>query len=126
MSIGPLRPRRLLVPYDFGRSGDQTLRVARVLQPQHLHVVHALPDGGLPWDQEGRKRECLERLKAAIAGTGLERATRHALIGDPGHVIGELADLLECDQIVLVAPAGSAIVEGVLRVTQATVCVLRP
>ena len=126
MSVGPLRPRRLLVPYDFGPSGDQTLRVARVLQPQHLHVVHVLPDGGLPWDQEARKREALDRLKAAIAGTGLERATRHALVGDPGQLIGELADLLECDQIVLVAPAGSAVAEGVLRVSQATVCVMRP
>jgi nucleotide-binding universal stress UspA family protein len=124
VSTGPFRPQRLLVPYDFGPAGDRTLRVARALSAEHVHVVHVLPPG-IPWVDERRTRQAQDSLKLALAGTGLERATRHIVTGEPGAAIAQLAEKLECDQIVLCAPQGSLIAEAIVHGAPCTVLVIR-
>src|SRR5688572_29998888 len=108
MSTGAFRPRRLLVPYDFGPSGDRALRVARMPSPASVHVLHVLPPPGFGWSRdEPRQKEALDALKSALSGTGLEHATRHVLIGVVAEKVGELAAKLESDLVLVYARAGS-------------------
>jgi nucleotide-binding universal stress UspA family protein len=127
MSTGPFRPQRLLVPFDFGPAGERSLRVARALAAPQVHVVHVLQESGLfAWGgDDARRAQATDRLRAALAGTGLDRAVPHVVIGDVGEAVGALAGRLECDQVVLVAPPGSEVAEGVVRTAPCAVLVVR-
>jgi nucleotide-binding universal stress UspA family protein len=126
MSVGPFRPRRLLVPYDFAPSGDRALRVARMLAPAAVHVVHVLPPPGFGWTRdESRQKEALEALKSAMSGTGLEAATRHVLIGVVAEKVGELAAKLECDLVLVAARVGSRVAADVVAAAPCNVLVVR-
>ena len=126
MSTGPFRPRRLLVPYDFGPSGDRALRVARMLAPLAVHVVHVLPPPGFGWTRdEPRQRDALDALKAALSGTGLEAATRHVLIGEIAEKVAELAEKLECDLILVSARVGSSLAGDLVGAAGCNVVVVR-
>lgn len=128
MSTGAFRPRRLLVPYDFGPCGDRALRVARMLAPEMVHVVHVLPSPGFGWVRdEPRQREALDALRSALSGTGLETATRHVLIGDIAEKVAELAEKLECDLVLVLATgrAGSSLAAAIAGAAPCSVYVAR-
>jgi nucleotide-binding universal stress UspA family protein len=126
MSTGAFRPRRLLVPYDFGPSGDRALRVARMLSPGVVHVVHVLPPLGFGWSRdEPRQKEALDALKSALSGTGLELATRHVLVGPIAEKVVELGARLECDLILLYARSGSRLAADVAGAAPCSVYVVR-
>ena len=126
MSTGPFRPRRLLVPYDFGPSGDRTLRVARMLTPGVVHVVHVLPPPTFGWSWDDvRQKEALEALRSALGGTGLENATRHVVVGAIADKVADLAEKLECDLVLLAARPGSRIAADVVAAAGCNVLVVR-
>ncbi|MBA2322283.1 MAG: universal stress protein [Deltaproteobacteria bacterium] len=127
MSTGPFRPRRLLVPYDFGPGGDRALRIARMMGAGSLHVLHVLPPPGFGWtrDDESRRRDALDALRSALSGTGVEGATRHVLIGGVADRVSELAGKLECDLVLVAARVGSRAAAEIVAAAPCSVLVVR-
>lgn len=133
--------KRVLVPFDFSDESFAAVRLASdfVTDPSHLNVVHVLPElmatePGVIWssiDDAGRMahaKEAMEKRFKEFPGIAL-----HVGIGDPGHVITDLASEASADLIVIPSHGRTgvkrlllgSVAERVARLAHCPVLVLR-
>lgn len=133
--------KRVVVPFDFSDESFAAVQLARgfVEDPSTLHIVHVLPElmatePGVIWssiDDSGRMdhaREAMEKRFADIPGVALNVG-----IGDPGHVITDLATEVKADLIVIPSHGRTgvkrlllgSVAERVVRLAHCPVLVLR-
>jgi nucleotide-binding universal stress UspA family protein len=95
--------RRIIAPFDFSPQSTATVELARTLaaRAEDVHVLHVLPslaatDPGVIWeavDDERRKDHARRAVEQTLREHGIEGADMHidVHVGDPGHVIVDLA-----------------------------------
>lgn len=101
----------IVVPFDFSKHAMEALRKAVSIadDPSKVHVVHVLPfmiptEPGVVWatvDDAERIRHALKSLADTIAAEHLGNLQLDVRLGDPGHVVTDLADELQADLIVI-------------------------
>ena len=103
--------KRILVPFDFSDESVSAVEVALEMaaKPEDVHVIHVIPDlvvtePGVIWDtinDEDRKKHAHTELAGRMKkyeGNGMHLDVG---IGDPGHVIVDLAEEIEAGLIVI-------------------------
>ncbi|MCB9679366.1 MAG: universal stress protein [Alphaproteobacteria bacterium] len=101
----------VLVPIDFSETSWEALEHGRAIvdDPSHLHVIHVLlplhpGDPGSVWDavdDESRAESVTTALREKLDGMGLQAATVHTRVGDPGKRITDVAKSIHADLIVI-------------------------
>lgn len=114
----------VLVPTDFSDPSLQALEEARKMvgDPSHLHLVHVLhpihpAEPGVLWgsiDDQSRVAHAEQHLDELLKSRGLEGAHAHAMVGDEGITITELAATLGADLIVIASHGRTGLARVVL------------
>lgn len=132
---------RVVVPYDFSDEAFQAISLGRQLvdKPEHLHVVHVLPEltatePGVIWatvDNASRLNHAQQAIEEKL--TEYEGVQIKIGFGDPGRVITDIAEEIESDLIVIPSHGRTgmerillgSVAERVVRLAHCPVLVLR-
>jgi nucleotide-binding universal stress UspA family protein len=138
-----LPKNKIVVPIDFSEQSLAALDVAleMVKDAMSIHAVHVLPslmvvEPGMVWtdvDDEARKKEIVAALTERTSGAKYTGLHRHALLGDPGHEITQLAEKVGAELIVMPSHGRTglrhlligSVAERVMRYAPCPVLVLR-
>ena len=118
--------RRIIVPFDFSDASASAITVAQKLARDEtdIHILHVIPhlsatDPGAVWesiDDEARKDHARRAVDEALAERKIETSGMHVDvgIGDPGHVVVDLAQEVEAGLIVVPSHGRTGIARVVL------------
>jgi nucleotide-binding universal stress UspA family protein len=138
-----LKKKSVVVPIDFSESSYRAVDVARefVAPEGQLHLIYVVQpiyaaEPGVVFGaitDESRLAHSQEALEERFVANEGENITRHTMLGDPAHVIRDLAKDVSAELIVIPSHGRSgfkrfflgSITEKVLRLAECPVLVLR-
>ena len=101
----------VIVPFDFSEEAIAAIEVAKqfISEGRDLHVVHVIPnlslaDSVVNWDAAGdekRKRDVRDAMQKSLANIVNDDARLDVGIGDPGHVLVDLAKQIDAGLVVI-------------------------
>ena len=99
---GLVQRKTIVVPFDFSEESNSAVEVARQLAEEatDIHAIHVLPEllatePGVIWgviDDESRKEHAKEAMLERLASLECKDVRADVQVGDPGHVIVQLAE----------------------------------
>jgi len=137
------KTRRILVPFDFSVQSASAVGVAVELAQSNedVHVLHVLPnlivtEPGVIWDSvddEKRKTDARSAMEKQLNSTDSRGVQIDVGIGDPGHVIADLAEEIGAGLIVIPSHGRTgvtrilmgSVAERVVRLAHCPVLVLK-
>ena len=138
-----LKKKSVVVPIDFSESSLRAVEVAREIaapdaQVHLLYVVQPIYAGepGVAFgtvSDESRMAHSKKALEERFVPEGAENLSCHTIVGDPAHVVRDLARDVSADLIVMPSHGRSgfkrfflgSVTEKVLRLAECPVLVLR-
>jgi len=133
----------VLVPFDFSDASIEAVKVGLVIaeRPENVHVIHVLlelpaTDPVAIWDElndERRINTTRDSMQKKLAEADIQGVRLNAMIGNPAHVVADLAVEVEAGLIVIPSHGYTgvkrlllgSVAERVVRLAKCPVLVLK-